>query len=305
MLAWPVVSGCQAPPQELRWLSAADKEGALTTPLSFEALQGIFHRHSDPLPDHRQGPNTRYRLQAAIVGACGIFFTHSPSFLDSQRRRQPTKGHNNAHTLVGVEQMPGDHQVRHLLDPLAPSVLEPVFVAVVKGLEQHRTFASFRGRGAPWLVALDGTPYFASTAMQGQHGLSRQAANGPTRSYHAAITPVVVYPGHSQVIAVPPESILPQDGDANQDCERAAGNRGRATHAKQVAPQGVPFLGDALSSTQPFCALALQHGDNCIFVCTPDSPPKLDERWAFWQTTAGMAALASRHWHGRYPAVPQ
>jgi len=39
--------------------------------------------------------------------------------------------------LFGVAQIPCDNQVRNLLDPLAPSALDGVFVAVFEGLEQH------------------------------------------------------------------------------------------------------------------------------------------------------------------------
>src|SRR5678815_2173735 len=85
--------------------------------------------------------------------------------------------------------------------------------------------------------------------------------------YHAAITPVIVCPGHSHVIALPPEYIMPQDGHDKQDCERAAGKRWLAKHAAQVAPHGVTLLGDDLYSNQPFCELVLQHGCNFIFTC--------------------------------------
>jgi hypothetical protein len=93
--------------------------------------------------------------------------------VDSQRRRQHHQGPKNAHTLVGVEQIPCAKQMRHLRDPLAPSVLDPVCMALVQGLEQPRMFASFRGLGDPWLVAWDGTQSCASTAMHGPHGRSR------------------------------------------------------------------------------------------------------------------------------------
>ncbi len=83
-------------------------------PLGFEALKGILHRRIAQLPDHRtKGPNTRYAIQDAAVGAFGIFFTQSASFLEYQRRLQHTKGHNNAHTLLGVEQVPCDNQIPH------------------------------------------------------------------------------------------------------------------------------------------------------------------------------------------------
>jgi hypothetical protein len=139
--------------------------------------------------------------------------------------------------------------------------------------------------------------------MHCQHCLTRQRSNGPTLSDHAAITPVMVCPGHSQVIALPPASIMPQDGHDKQDCERAAGQRWLATHAAQMAPHGVTFLGDDLSSNQPFCALVCQHGFNGILTCQPDSPATRYERWAFWHATEAIVAHAARPCNGRFTAV--
>jgi hypothetical protein len=276
----------------------------MTNPLSFDVLKGILHRRFAQLPEHRkEGPNTRYTIADAALGAFGIFFTQSPSFLEYQRRLQHTKGHNNAHTLLGVEQMPCDNQVRKLLDPIAPSSLDAVFVEVFAGLEQHRMLAHFRSLGDQLLVALDGTNYFSSQAIHCQHCLTRQLGKGQTLYYHAAITPVIVCPGQSQVIALPPEYIIPQDGHDKQDCERAAGKRWLRTHAKQVAPHGVTFLGDDLYSNQPFCALVLQHQCNFIFTCKPDSHPKLYERLAFWQATDAVTAHEGRHFNGRFTEV--
>ena len=103
----------------------------MTTPLGFEALKGILHHHLAHLPEHRkESPNTQSAIPDAALGAFGIFFTQSPSFLEYQRRLQHTKGHNNAHTLFDVEQMPCDNQVRKLLDPIAPSLLDAAFMEV-------------------------------------------------------------------------------------------------------------------------------------------------------------------------------
>ena len=276
----------------------------MTNPLSFDALQSILHQRIDQLPDHRkEGPNTQYRIQDAALGAFGIFFTQSPSFLDYQRTLQHNKGHNNAHTLSGVAQIPCDNQVRKLLDPIAPSHCDPVCVEVFEGLEQHRMLAHFRVLGDQLLVAMDGTNSFSSTTIHCQNCLTRQLTNGPTLSYHAAITPVIVCPGQSQVIALPPEDIMPQDGHAKQDCERAAGTRWIRTHAEQVVPHGVTLLGDDLYSNQPFCALVLHHRFNCIFTCKPDSHATLSERLAFWQANDGMAEHEGRHWNGRFTEV--
>ena len=273
-------------------------------PLGFEALKGILHRRIAQLPDHRtKGPNTRYAIHDAALGAFGIFFTQSASFLEYQRRLQHTKGHTNAHTLLGVEQVPCDNQIRTLLDPMAPSHLDAVFVEVFEGLEQHRMLAHFRCLGDQLLVALDGTNYFSSKAIHCPNCLTRQLTNGQTLSYHAAITPVIVCPGQSQVIALPPEYIMPQDGHAKQDCERAAGKRWLSKHAAQVASRGATLLGDDLYSNQPFCALVLQHRCHFIFTCKPDSHPTFYERIAFWQANDAMATREEHHWNGRFREV--
>jgi hypothetical protein len=112
-----------------------------------------------------------------------------------------------------------------------------------------------------------------------------------------------VCPGRSEVIALPPEFIMPQDGHAKQDCERVAGKRWIAKHAKHVAPYGVTLLGDDLYSNQPLCKLALENGFNFIFVCKPDSHATLYERLAFWQVHDGIKTLESRRWTGRFTEV--
>src|SRR6266436_9931454 len=275
----------------------------MTHPLSFDDLQAILYQGLVSLPDSRKpSPNTRYTIQDAALGAFGIFFTQSPSFLEYQRQLHANKGRNNAHTLFGVTKMPCDHHLRPLLDPIVPSHCDPVFVEIFGRLAQHHLCDSFRVLGDQLLVALDGTTYFSSQAIECSNCLTRQLSNGHPLSYHSAITPVVVCPGRSQVIAFPPEYIMPQDGHDTQDCEQMAGKRWRQQHAEVFAPPQVPLLGDDLSSQPPFCALALAQGVNFILGCKPDSHPKLYERVAFWQANDGIAACESRHWHGRFTA---
>jgi hypothetical protein len=276
----------------------------MTTPLCFEDLQSILHQRIDQLPDHRQaGPNTQYRIRDAALGAFGIFFTQSPSFLDDQRTLHQTTGPNNAQTLMGVEQIPWDTQVRTLLDPIAPRHFDLVFVAVFERREQHRRLAHFRVLDDQLLVAMDGTNYFSSKTSHCHNGLPRQLSNGQPLSYHSAMTPVIVCPGQAQVIALPPEYIMPQDGHAQQDCARAAGTRWIRKHTAHVAPHRVTFLGDALYRPPPFCALVLQHRCNFLLPCKPDSPATLAKRLAFWQANDGITEREGRHWNGRFTEV--
>ncbi len=273
----------------------------MTTTLGFDELKSILRQHVDLLPDYRKpGPNTRYRIPDAALGAFGAFFTQSPSFLDFQRHLQQTKGQNNAMTLLDVEEIPCNNQIKNLLDPITPNHLDGVFIDVFEGLEDGGLLSPFRALSDQLLLAMDGTPYFSSTAIYCQNCLRRQSANGKTRYYHSAITPVLVSPGRSEVIALPPEFIMPQDGQIKQDCERVAGKRWIAKHAKAVAPHGITLLGDDLYSNQPFCELALHHGFHFILVCKPDSHPTLYERLACWQANDAVKGVESRHFNGRF-----
>src|SRR5262249_52311890 len=213
------------------------------------------------------------------------------------------QGRHNAQTLFGVQQIPCDNQIRTLLDPIAPSHFDPIVLEVFQRLEQDHLLDSFRVLGDQLLVALDGTHYFSSQAIQCPNCLTRQLANGRTLYYHSAITPVVVCPGRSEVIALPPEYIMPQDGHAKQDCEQVAGKRWLQKHAEAIAPHHVTLLGDDLYSKQPFCTLALRKGFNFILVCKPDSHPKFYERLALWQAHDGMATCERRYWNGHCTEV--
>jgi hypothetical protein len=248
-------------------------------------------------------PNTQYAIHDAALGAFGIFFTQSPSFLEYHRLLQQTKGHNNAHPLFDGEQLPCANQVRPLLDPITPSHLEAVFLEVFAGLAQHRMLASLRVLGNQLCVALDGTNYFSSKAIQCQNCLRRQLSNGQTLYEHSAITPVSVCPGHAQVIAVPPAYIRPPDGHDKQDGERAAGKRWLGKHAERLAPHGITFLGDDLYSNQPLGELVLQQGGNVIFTGQPDSHTTLAARLAFWQAADGIMEYEGRRWNGRFTEV--
>ena len=60
------------------------------------------------------GPSHPNPIPEAALGAFGLCFPPSPSFLEYPRRLQPITGHPKAQTLLGGERLPGDQQVRTL-----------------------------------------------------------------------------------------------------------------------------------------------------------------------------------------------
>jgi hypothetical protein len=74
-------------------------------------------------------------------------------------------------------------------------------------------------------------------------------------------------------------------------------------HAATLVPHHVPWRGDDLYSTEPLCALALHQGCNFLWVCKPDSHPKLYERLAFGPAQGAIAPGEQRRRKGRLTAV--
>jgi hypothetical protein len=74
-------------------------------------------------------------------------------------------------------------------------------------------------------------------------------------------------------------------------------------HASTLVLHHVTLMGDEIYSKEPFCALALHQGCNCILVCKPASHPKFYERLAFWQAQGASAHCAQRHRKGRLTEV--
>ena len=154
----------------------------MTHPFTFDDLLDLLRQKSTHLPDHRTGKNTQYSIADAALGAFGIFLTQAPSFLDYQRTLQHAKGDNNAHTLLGVQHLPGDHQVRKLLDPLAPRARDGVFLSIFAGLGEQGVLRHFRVLNDQVLIALDGTQYFSSTTIHCANCLTRHTSKGPPPS---------------------------------------------------------------------------------------------------------------------------
>ena len=90
-----------------------------------------------------------------------------------------------------------------------------------------------------YLVALDGTWFHSSEAIDCPKCLHKDHKDGRRTYYHSAITPVLVKPGNNRVISLEPEFIQPQDGRVKQDCEINAAKRWIAGAGKRYVPMGI------------------------------------------------------------------
>lgn len=116
---------------------------------------------------------------------------------------------------------PSVPQIRNILDQIAAQQLFGVFERVYQALQQGGYLKPFQCLGGHLLVILDGTQYFSSQKISCDQCSSRTHGNGRVSYFHSAILPVIVAPTQSQVIALAPEFICPQDGTDKPDCEVA------------------------------------------------------------------------------------
>ena len=239
-----------------------------------ERIRGVF----STLPDTRgQSNNLTYLIQDAALSAFAIFFSQSPSFLDSQVRMQKQLGRNNASSIFGVHAIPRDNQIRNLLDPVPPETLFPLMSAMSDELYCQGYLEAFRSVNNTFLIALEGTDFFSSEKISCPCCSTSKLKNGKILNRPIAVTPTLVAPGQKNVIALAPQFVLPQDGHDKQDCELAAAGRWLDQWGAHYSPWGITYLGDDLYCHQPHCERVLSQHANFLFTCKPDSHETLYE----------------------------
>ena len=274
----------------------------MSNAITFKQLLSILDKSFSNLADVRKGRNRHYEMCDAVLAAFSVFFMQSASFLAHQQAMQDRQRRNNAKSLFGIEQIPSDPQIRNLLDPVPPEALSAPFWEIFGLLQAAGELQSYRTLNGQWLVSLDGTQYFSSSKIHCQRCTVR-VRNGTEYYAHTAITPVLVAPAESRVIALEPEFIQPQDGAEKQDCERNASKRWLARHAARLAQEAVTLLGDDLYCNQPFCEQVLAQGLNFIFTCKPDSHRALYEEVESLAHLGAVSQVTQRHWNGQVHEV--
>ncbi len=262
----------------------------LTMDTITKKIRSVFETFTD---NRHGGNNQRYDVSDAALSAFSVFFTQSPSFLDAQTRIEQSGGNNDTQSIFGAYKTPSDNQIRNLLDPVAPQEVYPLMAEIGQTLYESGYLDSFRVLKNQLLIAVDGTDVFSSEKISCPHCSTQKLKDGNTLCRHTVVTPVIVAPGHSQVVPLPPEFVTPQDGSEKQDCEINATKRWLEQYATHYAPWGCTILGDDLYCHQPFCEDVLAHHMQFIFTCKPTSHTILYE-WVSDQTRIGQRHTIQR-----------
>jgi len=228
--------------------------------LSASGLLSTIRQRFTSVPDGRTG-SCSISLPDALMSGLAVFGLKCPSLLQfDQQRRDPMVDYN-LHTLYGVDQVPCDTQLRALLDPIDPLALRPAFKAVFAQAQRGKVLEDYVFFDGRYLMALDGTHFFASSAVSCPHCCVKKAGTDEEHYYHQLLGAALVHPALKEVLPLAPEPIVRTDGQTKNDCERNAAKRLMA-HTRREHPH-LPLIvvADTLYANAPFIK-QLQKGDS-------------------------------------------
>ncbi len=188
--------------------------------LSADALFRLVRSGFDTIPDHRS-TDTEISLTDALMSAFAMFSLKSPSLLAFDKQR----AEGNLRTIYGMACVPCDTRMREILDPMSPEALRPLFTSVFRQLQRGKALEPMAFMDDYYLVALDGTGYFASKTIHCASCLHKVHRNGSSTYYHQMLGAAIIHPDVREVIPLMPEPIVKQDGREKNDCERNAAKR--------------------------------------------------------------------------------
>jgi hypothetical protein len=223
--------------------------------LSADALFRLVRSGFTTIPDHRGG-ETAIALTDALMAAFAMFSLKSPSLLAFDKER----AEGNLATIYGIARVPCDTQMRELLDPVCPASLRPLFQGVFRQLQRGKALEAMVFFDDCYLLALDGTGYFASKTIHCAACLQQVHRNGSTTYSHHMLGAAIIHPDLRAVIPLMPEPIVQQDGTDKNDCERNAAKRFMAKLRKDHPHLKFIVTEDSLSANAPHIETRQDYG---------------------------------------------
>jgi hypothetical protein len=210
----------------------------------------------------QRAENAKISMSDALMSGLAMFSLKDPSLLAFDERRTTD---SNLGSIYGVEEVPGDTQMRTILDDVDPREISPAFRDVVRQLQRTRELGKFVFLGGSYLVSLDGTGYFSSKTIHCSSCMEKvNKKTGEVTYYHQLMGGVIIHPNLREVIPLMPEPILKQDGESKNDCERNAAKRFLAQLKQDYPDLTFTITEDALSPNAPHIRELEKHGFHYI-----------------------------------------
>ena len=141
--------------------------------------------------DRRQAGKVDYSIHAAVMSGFACMYFQDPSLKAFQERLQDEKQMNNLRTIFKVGVIPGDTQLRTLIDELDSETFRPVFNDVLARFQRSKLLKQYQLIPGYYYVAIDGSQYFSSNNIHCENCLVTRHGNGPETYSHKVLMPAL------------------------------------------------------------------------------------------------------------------
>ena len=227
--------------------------------LSASGLLSTIRQRFNSIRDRRTG-SPSISLPDALMSGLAVFGLKCPSLLQFDQQRRDPLVESNLRTLYGVAHVPCDTQLRALLDGVDPLDLRPAFKAVFAQAQRGKVLEDYVFFNRRYLLALDGTHFFASSAVSCPHCCVKKAGTDEENYYHQLLGAALVHPALKEVLPLAPEPIVRLDGQTKNDCERNAAKRLMSHTGREHPHLPLIVVADTLYANAPFIE-PLQEGN--------------------------------------------
>lgn len=239
---------------------------------TFEAdtLYRVMRENFDKIDDHRHHlGKVKTSISDALMCGLAVFALKFPSLLKFEEAARDEEQQTNLKALFGVESFPSDQGLRDILDKIDPENLRANFDRVFLDLQRSKKLEKFQFIDGKYLIALDGSNYFASSKIRCNHCIVKKAGKKDESYYHQVLAGSIVHPESSVVVPLFPEPIMTTDGESKQDCEINAATRWILSFRRNHPKLNAIILQDALTSTGPYIRLLKQNNLSFILGAKP------------------------------------
>jgi hypothetical protein len=213
-----------------------------------DALYGAIRADFERIPEHARG-EVEASLADALMTGFAVFDLKDSSLLSFDKRR---KQEHNLGTVYGINRVLCDSQLRDRLDEVDQELLRAPFRTLVTRLENVGLLGHFKFMNDYYLMAGDGTGVFSSASLRSAACLVKKSKKTGNETYYQQMFQVAfICPGIQEVLPLPPEMIIQQDGTKKNDCERNAARRSFQKLREDFPHLKIIITEDALSPNAP------------------------------------------------------
>jgi hypothetical protein len=236
--------------------------------LSAPGLFDVVKKSFETIPSNH-APRSNISLTDCLMSGLAIFSLKIPSLLQFDHAKEEARIRHNLNSLFQINQAPSDTYLRERLDLIDPTLIRKSFKKVFAQLQRGNALDQFSYIDGHYLLSLDATGYFSSTKIHCDYCcIKKYGHTGEILSfYHSMLGGVLIHPGFKEVIPLPPEPILQQDGNSKNDCEQNASKRMLENIRREHPHLKLIVVEDALYATGPHVKLLQQHKMKFIIGC--------------------------------------